>query len=117
MSDDFNTAKTLAVLFEMSAKINDFKSGNIPIGSVSESVFNDFKQTYISFMEDILGIPEEEEHNQQLIDGVVKVLIELRKKARVDKNFALSDKIRDDLKSIGVQLMDGKDGEMNYSIE
>jgi cysteinyl-tRNA synthetase len=41
----------------------------------------------------------------------------LRKKARVDKNFALSDKIRDDLKSIGVQLMDGKDGEMNYTID
>lgn len=117
MSDDFNTAKTLAVLFEMSAKINDFKSGNIAIGSISESTFNDFKKTYSSFMEDILGIPEEAEHNQQLIDGVVKVLIDLRKKARVDKNFALSDKIRDDLKSIGVQLMDGKDGEMNYTIE
>ena len=117
MSDDFNTAKTLAVLFEMSAKINDFKSGNLAISSVSESAFNEFKQTYISFMEDILGIREEEEHNQQLIDGVVKVLIELRKKARVDKNFALSDKIRDDLKSIGVQLMDGKNGEMNYTIK
>lgn len=117
MSDDFNTAKTLAVLFEMSAKINDFKSGNIAIGTVSESVFNDFKQTYISFMEDILGVREEEEHNQQLIDGVVKVLIDLRKKARVDKNYALSDKIRDDLKAIGVQLKDGKDGEMNYTVE
>src|SRR6185503_3943333 len=85
MSDDFNTAKTLAVLFEMSAKINDFKSGNISIGSVSESVFNNFKQTYISFMEEILGNREKEKHNQQLIDGVVKVLIELRKKSRLDK--------------------------------
>ena len=68
-------------------------------------------------MEDVLGIREEEEHNQELINGVVNVLIELRKKARVDKNFALSDKIRDDLKVIGVQLMDGKDGEMDYTIE
>jgi len=117
MSDDFNTAKTLAVLFEMSAKINDFKSGNLTIGSVSESAFNDFKSTYITFMEEVLGIREEEEHNQELIDGVVHVLIELRKKARLDKNFALSDKIRDDLKSIGVQLKDGKDGEINYTIE
>ena len=101
----------------MSARINDFKSGNIALGSVSEKVFNDFKLTYISFMEDVLGIREEEEHNQELIKGVVTVLINLRKKARIDKNFALSDKIRDDLKSIGVQLMDGKDGEMNYTIE
>lgn len=117
MSDDFNTAKTLAVLFEMSAKINDFKSGNIALNTVSKGTFEDFRQTYISFMETILGIREEEEHNQELIDGVVHVLINLRKKARSDKNFALSDKIRDDLKAIGVQLMDGKDGEMNYTVE
>jgi cysteinyl-tRNA synthetase len=68
-------------------------------------------------MENVLGIREEEEHNQELINGVVTVLINLRKKARVDKNFALSDKIRDDLKSIGVQLMDGKDGEMGYTLD
>jgi len=117
MSDDFNTAKTLAVLFEMSAKVNDFKSGKLSTSIVSESTFNDFKNTYITFMENVLGIREEEEHNKELIDGVVKVLIELRKKARVDKNFALSDKIRDDLKSIGVQLMDGKDGEMSYTLD
>ncbi len=117
MSDDFNTAKTLAVLFEMSAKINDFKSGNIPLNTIREDTFTGFQQTYISFMESVLGIREEEEHNQELINGVVSVLINLRKKARLDKNFALSDKIRDDLKSIGVQLMDGKDGEMNYTIE
>jgi cysteinyl-tRNA synthetase len=51
------------------------------------------------------------------VDGVIQVLINLRKKARMDKNFALSDKIRDELKQIGVQLMDGKDGEMSYTIE
>jgi cysteinyl-tRNA synthetase len=117
MSDDFNTAKTLAVLFEMSAKINDFKSGNLALGAVNENTFNEFKQTYIAFMEHVLGLREEEEHNQELIDGVVQVLIELRKKARLDKNFALSDKIRDDLKAIGVQLMDGKQGEITYSID
>ena len=117
MSDDFNTAKTVAVLFEMSAKINDFKSGNIPLSSISETTFTNFQKAYVSFMEDIMGVREEEEHNQELINGVVNVLINLRKKARTDKNFALSDKIRDDLKSIGVQLMDGKDGEMTYTVD
>ena len=51
------------------------------------------------------------------LNGVIEVLIDLRKKARQDKNYKLSDKIRDDLKAMGVQLMDGKDGEMSYSIE
>jgi cysteinyl-tRNA synthetase len=117
MSDDFNTAKTLAVLFEMSARINDFKSGNLQLKDVDGKVFSRFKETYIAFMEEVLGLREEEEHHQELLDGVVNVLIELRKKARNDRNYQLSDKIRDDLKAMGVQLMDGKNGEMNYTIE
>jgi cysteinyl-tRNA synthetase len=117
MSDDFNTARTLAVLFEMSARINDFKSGNVLINRVDQDCFQNFKDSYIGFMEEVLGLKEEEEHNQELLNGLIKVLIELRKKARQDRNFALSDKIRDDLKAIGVQLMDGKDGEMGFSID
>lgn len=117
MSDDFNTAKTLAVLFEMSARINDFKSMNVPLTEISETQFESFKNAYIGFMEDVLGLKEEETHNDELLDGIINVLIELRKKARTDRNFSLSDKIRDDLKGIGVQLMDGKNGEMSYSID
>jgi cysteinyl-tRNA synthetase len=117
MSDDFNTAKTLAVLFEMSARINDFKSGNIPLSSVDRGVFEEFKNTYVAFMEEVLGLREESAQNDQLLQGVIQVLIDLRKKARQDKNFGLSDKIRDDLKKIGVQLKDGKDGEITFSVE
>jgi cysteinyl-tRNA synthetase len=117
MSDDFNTARTLAVLFEMSARINDFKSGNISLEQVAPETFESFRNTFIGFMEDVLGLKEETTQNDDLIDGVIKVLIELRKKARLDRNYALSDRIRDDLKKIGVQLMDGKDGEMSYTIE
>jgi cysteinyl-tRNA synthetase len=115
MSDDFNTAKTLAILFEMASRINDWNSGKGT--AVSEETFNRFKQTYIDFLEQVLGLREEEEHNQEMVDGIIQVLIELRNKARTDKNYALSDKIRDDLKAMGVQLMDGKDGSMSYSIE
>ena len=45
------------------------------------------------------------------------MLIDLRKKARTDRNYALSDKIRDELKLKGVQVMDAKDGEMTWVIE
>ena len=117
MSDDFNTAKTLAVLFEMSSRINDFKSGNLKLSGANEATFNRFKNTYIGFMENVLGLEEEIGHSDELLSGTINVLIELRKKARLDKNFMLSDKIRDDLKTLGVQLMDGKDGEINYTIE
>jgi cysteinyl-tRNA synthetase len=117
MSDDFNTAKTIAVLFEMASQINSWKAGLSSIEVLPKNLFNDFKSTYIQFMEEVLGLREEEAHHHDLLDGTIQVLIELRKKARVDKNFALSDKIRDDLKSIGIQLKDGKDGVIDYSIE
>lgn len=117
MSDDFNTAKTLAVLFEMASRINDIKSGNIALSKISAEALEKFKQTYVGFMEDVLGLQEETTQNDELLNDVINVLVELRKKAKVDRNYALSDKIRDDLKQAGVQLKDGKDGEITYSIE
>jgi cysteinyl-tRNA synthetase len=101
----------------MASRINDFKSGNIQLHQVSAAVFELFQKTFIGFMEEVLGLREEVTQNDELLDNIVKVLIELRKKARQDRNYALSDKIRDDLKKVGVQLMDGKDGDMGYAIE
>jgi cysteinyl-tRNA synthetase len=117
MSDDFNTAKTLAVLFEMSSRINDMKSGNLPVALIDPEVFNNFKDTYVGFMENVLGLEEEKEQSDEVLKGTINLLIDLRKKARTDKNFALSDKIRDDLKKLGIQIKDGKDGEMTYTFE
>ena len=117
MSDDFNTAKTLAVLFEMASRINDLKSGNIALQNLDKEKFDFFQSTYIHIMEQVLGLREEEEHNHELLNGVIQVLIDLRKKARTDRNYALSDKIRDELKQKGVQVMDAKDGEMTWVIE
>jgi cysteinyl-tRNA synthetase len=116
MSDDFNTATTLAVLFEMSSLINAIRSGIIKRETIDPANLELLRSTYVGFMEDVLGLHEEEAPDHQLLDGVVRVLIELRKKARQDRNFTLSDKIRDDLSTLGIQLMDGKDGEVSYRI-
>lgn len=117
MSDDFNSAKTLAVLFEMAARINDFKSRNVPLDEVDADTFTTFRTTFVDFMEEVLGLREETTQDEKLLDSVLQVLIDLRKKAREDRNYALSDRIRDDLKKLGVQLMDGKEGEIGYVIE
>lgn len=117
MSDDFNTAKAIAALFEMSARINSFKAGTIGIESIDSATFNQFKATYIAMMEDVLGLTEETEVNNNTLTKVMDVVIGLRKKVRADRNFALSDKIRDDLQAAGIQLKDGKDGEISYTIE
>ncbi len=117
MSDDFNTAKTLAVLFEMAARINDFQSGNLKTNRAGKDIFGNFIKTFLEFSHNVLGLQEELNPDGHLLDNVIKVLIELRRKARLDRNYSLSDKIRDDLKQIGVQLKDGKDGEITYTIE
>jgi len=117
MSDDFNTAKTLAVLFEMTSRINDFKSGNHSLDSIEETTYNAFKSTFIGFIQEVMGLQEDNVQDSDLLDGIIQMLIGIRKKAREDKNFALSDKIRDDLKAMGVQLKDGKDGTIDYEIE
>src|SRR5690606_6104775 len=105
MSDDFNTAKTLAALFEMSTRINAIRSGELSCEKVEPETLELLKTTYTGFMQDALGLTEEDAQDGALIDGVVRVLIEIRKKARLDRNFALSDKIRDDLAALGIRLM------------
>ncbi len=117
MSDDFNTAKTLAVLFDMSARIQEFKADSAKLKETSNEAFNQFKEAYQTFMQDVLGLKEESGRDHELLEGTIRILIELRKKARAERNYALSDKIRDDLKTLGIQLMDGKDGEINWMIE
>lgn len=107
MNDDFNSAKAIAVVFENLKKLrNSITNGNIP------SNMDAVKVHVRSFVDDVLGIwPNENTGGHgDLTKGLVELLIVIRKEARTNKDFALSDKVRDDLKELGVQLMDGKDG-------
>lgn len=107
MNDDFNSAQAIAVLFD---ELKDIRK-QIADGK-SPANLEDIKTFLQDFVQGVLGIwpGSEEGGNEELVKGLVNLLIEIRKDARSDKNFALSDKIRDDLKELGVQLMDGKDG-------
>jgi cysteinyl-tRNA synthetase len=66
------------------------------------------------FVEDIMGILLDGSENQTALStalkGTVSMLIDIRKAARDNKDFAASDRIRDELLALGVQLKDGKDG-------
>jgi cysteinyl-tRNA synthetase len=86
------------------------------MSKVSKESFDSFTRAYVSLMEDVLGLTEEQGHDHETLAGVMEVLINLRKKARADRNYALSDRIRDELKKVGVQLKDGKEGEMSWEI-
>ncbi|AWG22111.1 cysteine--tRNA ligase [Flavobacterium faecale] len=109
MNDDFNTPILIAQLFEGVRFCNLLKEGK---ETLTADDLNDFTIAMNAFVFDVLGLENEKATNSQndKLEGTVNLLIEMRKQARADKNFALSDQIRDQLLAIGIQLKDGKEG-------
>ncbi len=111
MNDDFNSPVLIAHLFEASKFINQIKEG---LATINGNDLQILSTTLKTFAFDILGLTETTSNNTNVLatklDGVVELLIELRREARANKDFALSDKIRNELAQKGVQLKDGKEG-------
>ena len=109
MNDDFNTPILIANLFEGVKYINQIKDGS---ASISEEDLITLKETIKAFAFDILGLENsaKKETGTDKLSGAVEVLIKLRQEARANKDFALSDKIRDELATVGIELKDGKEG-------
>lgn len=110
MSNDFNTAKTLAVLFEISSLLNEMDQSPKLLSKISLEQRQKLATTYLSFVEDVLGLKKAQENTDTKIQDVMEILIQLRQEARANKNWALSDQIRDQLLAAGITLKDGKDG-------
>ena len=108
MNDDFNTPILIAHLFEGVKVINQIKEGK---ASLTSEDLETLKTTMTDFVFDVLGLMNESaQNNSEKINGVVELLIKLRKEARENKDWGLSDQIRDELVEIGIQLKDGKEG-------
>jgi cysteinyl-tRNA synthetase len=108
MNDDFNTPILIAYLFEGVKVINQIKEGK---ASLTSEDLETLKTTMNDFTFDVLGLMNEAaQNNSGKIDGVVSLLIKLRKEARENRDWALSDQIRDELLAMGIQLKDGRDG-------
>ena len=108
MNDDFNTPILIAELFSAVKYINQIKDGK---ATICNSNLTFLKQVMHQFVFDILGLKNVRSNKQdQKLGDAVELLIRMRNDARVQKDFALSDKIRDELLAIGIQLNDGKDG-------
>ena len=109
MNDDFNTPILIANLFEGVRFVNVL---NDKRETISASDLAELKTTLETFTFEILGIKNEKASNNttQKLEGVIEMLIEMRKTARENKNWALSDEIRDKLLALNIQLKDGKDG-------
>ena len=115
MDDDINTAKVVANLFEILPSINSLKDKHIAANAVAGAIWATVQAQLKLFVESILGLKVDNGANRQQLNGVVELLIEIRKQAKDNKDFATSDKIRNQLSDMGIQLKDEKDGSMSYS--
>lgn len=109
MNDDFNTPILISHLFEAVKRINLIKEGKEKITSEDKEAL---KQSMNAFVFDVLGLEGKSmgTNDSGKLSGVVELLIELRNEARTNKDFATSDKIRDQLAALNIQLKDGKEG-------
>ena len=109
MNDDFNTPILIAHLFEASKLVNQIKDNSASLNSEDLELL---KQTMNDFTFDVLGLVNvaKEDSSADKLSGAVEILIELRNQARLNKDFALSDKIRDNLAEVGIQLKDSREG-------
>lgn len=112
MDDDFNTALAIANMFDLSKEINiyynEVTSGKVACSKVAVDTALDV----FSEMADIIGILEDDDNSADdgLVDNLMNLIIDIRQNARKNKDWATADKIRDELKNIGITLEDSPTG-------
>ncbi|MDX2134442.1 MAG: cysteine--tRNA ligase [Saprospiraceae bacterium] len=112
MDDDFNTAMAIAALNEAGAYVHKLANNQMPAGDVSPWVLERLKTVYAAFINDIFGLLDDDaQHNDQgTLDGLMQLILDIRRNAREQKDWATSDKIRDTLAEVGITVKDGKEG-------
>jgi cysteinyl-tRNA synthetase len=110
MDDNFNAPAALGLLSQLTTDVNTLLNSGQSIGKQTleaiDQLYRDFGSTILGIIPDQL----QQESNAELLDGLVQMLIEMRKDARANKDFKHSDQIRDRLMELGVTLEDGKAG-------
>ena len=108
MNDDFNTPIVISHLFEAAKIINGAADGHLKL---NQGDLDELKGVFDTFLFDIMGMKDEaSSDNSALVDGLMKIILDIRATAKANKDWGTSDKIRDALKEAGVTVKDGKDG-------
>jgi len=114
MDDDFNTPRAIAALFDLSRDVNTFLNSD---QTASRATLEAIEDLYRTLGSDVLGILFEgqapgaaSEADSDLLDGLVRMLLEFRQEARQERDWAKADVIRDRLADMGIALEDGPEG-------
>ncbi len=108
MCDDLNTPIVISHLFDACKAINTIADGK---GSLSADDLEELKAVFSLFVEDVLGIKTETDDNKNdAYKKAIDLLLDLRLQAKQNKDWATSDKIRNELTALGFSIKDTKDG-------
>ena len=109
LCDDLNTPIALSHLFEAVRWVNLAKDGQVALSAEDLALL---KELLVVVMTDVLGLVQEgaSEGNEELLDGLIEMVLAERKEAKARKDFATSDAIRDRLKELGIQIKDTREG-------
>ncbi len=108
LNEDFNTPVLIAHLFEAAKIINAVQNGkeNLTLADI-----NTLKDIFDTFITGILGLSDEiSDDSSETIGKLMDLILKLRQQAKTDKNYALSDNIRDELNLAGITVKDSKEG-------
>lgn len=108
MDDDFNSPVLIAELFEVVRIINSVYDGKMTIAAADLSKLKSYIQAFVF---DVLGLKDDQSGTDDgSAEGLMQLIIKIRNEAKTNKDFATSDRIRDELNALGIQLKDSKDG-------
>ncbi len=112
MDDDFNVPKALARIFEIAPKVNGLKNGQLDINLVDAATISAMQIQFGKYIHDVFGLRKVSGDGNQngKLDGVMQLVLELRQRARENKDWATADKIRDALVAANITVKDGKEG-------
>jgi len=104
MNDDLNTAVSIAQLFTLLKYINMIYLNQLQSATLGEEVFNLLKESFVAFMQDVLGLKEEGTENQPVLEGLLTLYREYKEQRQYDK----VDQIRSYFKAQGLAIKDMK---------
>lgn len=108
MDDDFNAPKALAAIFDFVSKINAHADN--PQKTIGKKALQKITADVHALVYDIFGLRQSSQDASKHMGGLMDLVLELRQQARADKNWPMSDTIRDRLKELNIDVKDGKDG-------
>jgi len=115
MNDDFNTAKVLANMFELVPVINSMKDGLVKLNALGSKTGRQLQSYFRNYLEKVLGLKSEMQQDDGKLNAVLQLLVDMRKEAKAKKDYATSDRIRNQLMQSGILLKDEKDGGVSIS--